>query len=269
VASETRAFLRRSRARRSAGAVLLAAAAAAAPAGGQVVSDLEPERPIAVEDARPIAYRALAVSADWSYNARGSADDTGPGFSALYGATRGLELGAALRYVTRPGRNALRGISSGDLEVHALYGVVNESARGPGVAVRLGVHLPTGLDSRGTDVHFAALATRSFDSFRLHGNARWTRIGDTLTPERADRLEGTLGVDFLPSRRGSTDTLLMASVQVRSSPILGGEMILEAEVGGRRRIGAQSVFFAGAGSQLSGEGDRAKVRIRAGVGHLF
>lgn len=247
----------------------LALLAGALPASGQIVSDLEPERPIGVEDARPIPYRAITLAADWTYNDRGGSDDTGPGFSVLYGATRGLELGAALRYVTRPGTNALRGISSGDLEIHALYALSSESARAPAIAVRLGLHFPTGLDSRGTDLHLGALATRSFDSFRLHGNARWTRLGDTLGPERADRLDGALGVDFLPSRRGSTDTILMAGVAVRSSPLLEGEAIFEAEVGARRRIGAQSVVFAGAGSQLTGEGDRARVRVRAGVTHLF
>jgi hypothetical protein len=222
-----------------------------------------------VEDARPIPYRGLSFAADWTYNERDGSDDTGPGFSVLYGVARGLELGAALRYVTSPGSNALRGITSGDLEVHALYGLFSESARRPALAVRLGVLFPTGLDSRGTDLNLAILLTRSFDAFRLHGNVRWVRLGDTLPSERADRLEGGVGVDFLPSRRGSTDTILLGGLQVRSSPLVDGETVFEAEIGVRRRIGAQTYFFGSLGSELTGEEDRAKATGRAGVTHLF
>jgi hypothetical protein len=236
---------------------------------GQVVSDLAAERPIGIEDARAIPYRGILASLDWTYNQREGSDDMGPGLSILYGAARGLEVGASLRYVTSPDRNALRGITSGDLEVHALYAVTTESARMPAVAVRVGLLFPTGLDSRGTDLLIGALFTRSFDAFRLHGNGRWVRLGDTIPTERADRLEGGIGVDFLPSRRGSTDMILLAGVQVRSSPLVDGETIVEAELGARRRIGARTVFFAGVGSQLTGEGDRAKARVRAGVSHFF
>src|SRR5205807_3673175 len=87
----------------------------------QQLSNLEPERPISVEDARAVPYRAFAGAVDGTYSERRDGfNDYGPGFSVLYGAARGLETGAALRYVTRPRRNAGRGISSGDLFLHAL-----------------------------------------------------------------------------------------------------------------------------------------------------
>lgn len=251
--------------------LLLLPAAFPSLSSAQFLSDLEPERPIAIEDARPIPHRAIAAGVDFTYNVRPEkfGDDIGPGFSLLYGAARGLELGAALRYVTRPNRNALRGISSGDLEVHALYGIAAESARRPAIAVRLGFQFPTGLDSRGTDLNLSALATRSFDAFRLHGNLRWIRLGDTLPTEKADRFEAALGLDFLPSRRGSTDTILIAGVSMRSSPVVDGDTILVAEIGARRRVGAQSVFFAGIGSEAAGESDRVRLRMRVGVSRVF
>jgi hypothetical protein len=251
------------------GATLLFSIAAVSSSTAQVVSDLQLERPIGIEDARPTPFRALILSTDWAYNVREAADDTGPGFSVLYGAARGLEVGAALRYVTSPGPNALRGISSGDLEVHAEYALSCESSRWPALAVRVGVQFPTGLDSRGTDLSLAALLTRSFDSFRLHGNARWIRLGDTFGDERADRLEAGLGLDFLPSRHGSTDMILLVGVQARTSPLVNGDTVFEAEGGARRRIGANTVFFAGVGSELTGEEDRAKLRLRAGIAHWF
>src|SRR5450755_268393 len=122
---------------------------AARTAAAQFLSDLEPDRPVSVEDARPISYRALSGSADWTYTLRkGSLNDYGPGFSLLYGAARGLETGASIRYVTRPERNATRGIASGDLTLHALYQIVDESAALPALAFRAGVEFPTGLDSK-------------------------------------------------------------------------------------------------------------------------
>ena len=72
--------------------ILLAATKATA----QLLSDLEPERPVRIEDARPVSYRAFSGSVDWTYNLRqGNLNDHGPGFSLAYGAVRGLEVGAA------------------------------------------------------------------------------------------------------------------------------------------------------------------------------
>lgn len=237
---------------------------------GQQLSDLEPERPIALEDARPISYRAFSGSADWTYNARkDSRDDYGPGFSLLYGLARGLEVGGSVRYVTSPGSNAKRGISSGDIQLHALYGLVTETAAVPALALRVGVGFPTGLDSKGTDLHLALLATHSFDVFRLHVNALWTHLGDTGVNERRERWGGIAGVDWVVGRFRSTDTLLVADADLRSNPVQGGKAIVSLEAGVRQRIGSQTLVFFGAGSTVAGEQDRARLRLRAGISHIY
>ena len=240
-------------------------------AAAQFLSDLEPDRPVSVEDARPISYRALSGSADWTYTLRkGSLNDYGPGFSLLYGAARGLETGASIRYVTRPERNAERGIASGDLLLHALYQVAEETAGRPEIAVRAAVRLPTGLASKGTDIQLTALATRTFDSFRLHVNLRYTRLGATNSEEHNDRFEGIVGADCpMPGRRGLTDTLLIADAVVRSNPVIGGPTVFQIEGGLRHRIGPQTFFFAGAGSELAGLSDRARLRLRIGLTHVY
>jgi hypothetical protein len=244
--------------------------AAASPLHAQFLSNLEPERPIAVEDAAPIPFRAISAGVDWTYNVRrGGLNDQGPGWSVLYGAIRSLEVGAAQRYVTRPGRNARRGIASGDLEIHALYGLLGETARRPAVAARVGFIFPTGLDSRGTDLQLGALLTRSFDSMRVHGNFRWTRLGDTVPTERSDRIEGGLAVDFLASGPGRTDTLILADVTVRTSPVLLGDAIVNLEVGARHRVGVQTIIFGGIGSEISDQPDRPRILFRVGISHVF
>jgi len=237
---------------------------------GQQLSDLEPERPVALEDARPVSYRAFSGSADWTYNARkDSRDDYGPGFSLLYGALRRLEVGASVRYVTSPSNNANRGISSGDIQLHALYGLTTESAALPAFAIRLGVEFPTGLDSKGTDFHAALLATHSLDIVRFHVNGLWTHLGDTGANERKDRWEAIAGIDWTVGRYGRTDTLLVADADIRTNPLLGGKAILSVEGGVRQRIGSQTLLFFGGGTSLFGETDRVKVRFRAGVSHIF
>ena len=134
--------------------ILLIAAAARA----QIVNELEPDRPLTMEDAHPLPYRAMSSSVDWTSNWGEGRHDYGPGFSFTYGLARALELGASLRYVTSPDVNASRGISSGDLLLHALYGLTPETASWPALAVRVGVEFPTGLDSKGTDPPWAASA---------------------------------------------------------------------------------------------------------------
>jgi hypothetical protein len=251
-------------------AIAVAIVALIAPnARAQIVTELEPERPISMEDAHPLSYRAISGSVDWSYNWREGRNDYGPGFSLSYGAARALEVGAAVRYVTSPDRNAARGISSGDLLLHALYGISAETASWPAVAVRVGVQLPTGLDSKGTDLRLGALATRTFDAFRLHANLTWTRLGDTALNERKDRLEGIAGIDLMTSRRGLTDSLFLADLVVRSNPVRDGRTILTIEAGERLRIGSRTVFFAGTGSDLNGENYRARFRVRAGLTYMY
>ena len=240
------------------------------PIPAQLLSDLELERPLSLEDARPVSFRVFSGSVDWTYNVRQNRlNDYGPGFSLLYGMTRGLELGGSVRYVTRPGRNALRGISSGDIVLHALYQLKTETAAWPAFAVRAGVEFPTGLDSKGTDVHLAALATRSFETFRVHGNFLWTRLGATGSTERYDRFEGVLGADCVVNPRRFTDTLLVADVDVSTNPVRGANRVLAIEAGLRQRIGIQTIFFVGAGSELTGERDRAHFRVRIGLTHVY
>jgi len=251
-------------------ALLFALLPLIAPAAAQQLSDLEPERPVELQDARPISFRAFSGSADWTYTVRKDArDDYGPGFSLLYGLARRLEVGADVRYVTSPRSNARRGISSGDLQLHALYGIGTESTALPALALRVGVEFPTGLHSKGTELHLAALATRSLDAVRLHANLLWTRLGATETNERRDRFEGIAGLDWTVGRHGRTDTLLVTDADVRSNPVIGGNPILSIEAGVRRRIGSQTLVFLGAGSALTGEHDRAGLRLRAGLTHIY
>src|SRR5262249_29348195 len=104
---------------------------------------------------------------------------------------------------------------------------------------------------------------------RRHANFAWTRLGDTTGAERKDRLEAIAGVDFFASSRGLTDALLLGDVAIRSNPVRDGRRIVTLEAGTRLRIGSQTVFFAGAGSDVTGESERVRFRIRVGVSFYY
>jgi hypothetical protein len=115
----------------------------------------------------------------------------------------------------------------------------------------------------------AALATRSFERIRVHANFLWTRRGATRATERADRIDGILGADCLVNTRGQTDTLLVTDIGLRTNPVLGGTDILFVDGGLRQRIGVQTIFFLGAGSELKGDRDRAHFTMRVGLTHIY
>jgi hypothetical protein len=258
----------RSWARAAVGVAALATAAAAAP--GQPIADLERERPLSLEDARPIVYPGFSVAADFTTNVREEdPDDFGPGLSLRYGAARRLELGAGMRWVTNPETSADRGIRSGDLRVHALYRAFEESATAPAIAFRADLIFPTGLDSRGTDLELSAIATRSFQAARVHVNLRWERLGDALPAEVADRWYFGIGTDFLPPGHGTTNLLLAAAATLRSSALTEGKTNLGLESGLRWRIGMGTVLFGFAGSEFTGDDARAVLSLRVGATHQF
>jgi len=61
----------------------------------------------------------------------------------------------------------------------------------------------------------------------------------------------------------------VADVAVGSNPVRNASTMVTVELGARRRIGPQTILFAGAGSDLTGEPDRARMRLRAGVTHVY
>jgi hypothetical protein len=77
-----------------------------------------------------------------------------------------------------------------------------------------------------------------------------------------------LGSDFLLPN-GSTDTVLMADFSARSNPLLASETIYQLEAGARQRIGSQTLLFFGAGTELTGNPDRARLRLRIGITHVY
>jgi hypothetical protein len=253
-------------------AALAAAAAAgfAIPAAAQEISNLEASRPITMEDASPLEPGTWSASADYAYARRlDDVDYAGPALSLVAGVARGLEIGADTRLQTNPILNASRGIGSGDLDVHALAALRGESAGGPALAFRADALLATGFASHGTNVSAELIATRSFESFRLHAEAGDLYVGSTRPEERRNRVYGLVGFDVRPFGSWRTDTLAMADVVIRQSVLTGGNVSVGLEIGIRQRIGLQTIFYAGMGGEVAGDPDRVRYRGLLGLTHTF
>jgi hypothetical protein len=56
---------------------------------------------------------------------------------------------------------------------------------------------------------------------------------------------------------------------VRSNPVLLGDDIIDVELGARQRIGIQTIVFGSVGSVVADGSDRARLRVRLGISHVF
>jgi len=244
--------------------------APAAPEGAQEISNLEGGRPITIEDSKPLSPGVYSGSFDYAYAVRlDHVDYAGPALSLVYGLPPSLEIGAETRLLTNPRLNAKRGIGSGDLDVHLLAGLVSETGACPGIGVRLDAILATGFASHGTNLVPELLLTKSFDTFRLHGNFGSMYIGSTRSGERRNRLFAAVGFDTSAGGGWNTDTLGMVDGYVRQSVETGSKTTVGVELGVKRRIGMQTVFYAGLLSEVAGDRTRIRYRGLLGLSHWF
>jgi hypothetical protein len=253
------------------GALLVALALIlAGRASSQSITNLQTNQPTTLLDAIPVDYRAFSGAVDYQYESRrDKVNFSGFGLALDYGFYRGFEIGASTRYVDHPRINADRGISSGDLDLHLLGTITGEDDRIPATAIRVDIVPPTGLASRGTDVSATAIATKSFDGFRIHGNLEWTVVGQPGNTERQNLWKIIGGSDWNIGGPWNTDSLLVADAFVRQSVRKHGRTNVGVEIGLRRRMGMQTVLLLGVSSEVAGDADRQRFRLLAGFAHAF
>jgi hypothetical protein len=250
--------------------LLLFLLAGAARAGAQEISNLEAGRPITIEDPVPVSPGMYSGSFDYAYAKRlDGVNYAGPALSLVSGIYPGFELGAETRLSTNPRLNSQRGIGSGDLDVHILAQIAPETGGRPGIGLRLDALLPTGFASHGTNFVPELLVTRSFDTFRLHGNFGSMYVGSTRPEERRNRLYAAIGFDFSHGGAWNTDMLAMIDAYIRQSVETGGTPTVGFELGLKRRLGMQTIFYAGLLSEVAGERNRIRYRGLLGVSHAF
>lgn len=151
--------------------------------------NLDPNRPIQMEDAYAIPKGEIALESGVRLNDR-RAGRTGITFQPqiIYGAFDNTQVEIQGDLFTEP-RSVVGANKSGDLHLGLLYNFNTETLTVPAFAIRVEADVPTGVRSKGIDTAVMGVLTRSFDRLRAHLNAGYTLLGSPQGQERRGAIE--------------------------------------------------------------------------------
>ncbi|TAK07720.1 MAG: hypothetical protein EPO39_05955 [Candidatus Manganitrophaceae bacterium] len=217
--------------------------------------NLDPGRPMVIEDAQPIEFRAFEFQLGLPRYTRrdGGADALSFEPGLTWGFARDGQVGIEGENVTRRDGEAKN--SFGDTQIHLLYNLNQESEALPAIALRPEFSLPTG--AFGGD-HFHAglkgIASKTFGMNRLHLNGSYT-AGPTEAPGRGgDRVSRSLyGIAYERTFPIVFAVVLVDLYAVR--PIDGRRAEVISDLGGRVQLTPTWVVDAGLFRALRSEGE--------------
>jgi hypothetical protein len=227
--------------------------------------NLDPNRPIQMEDAYPIPKGEIGLESGVRFNDRRSGR-TRAVFQPqiIYGAFQNTQIELQSDLFSEP--SSLVGPNrSGDLHVGTLYNFNTETLQWPAFAVRVEADLPTGVQSRGVDAQVTGIMTRSFGRARFHLNAGYTVVGNAQADERngAYRVIAALSYPIgYPHRFRET---LIVDVYTRQSDLRGQRNNTGIEIGLRHQVSSRVVADAGLGTEVYGPSDRAAMTGTIGL----
>lgn len=219
--------------------------------------NLDPNRPIAIEDAYVIPKGEIGVEGGVTFNDRNRGKGRF-GFQPqiIYGAFANTQIELMSTTLTDP--NTVAGDDkSGDLSVGVLYNFNTETLRVPAFAMRLELGFPTGMNSKGIDTELTGVMTRSFGRWRTHLNAGYTFLGSPQGQERSSAYRFVAAVSYplgYPTRFRDT---FIANVFTRQSDLLGQQNPTGLGFGLRHQISSRIVGDVGIGSEVIGPADRS------------
>lgn len=242
---------------------------ASVPSAGRAQEDFRAadlDRPIRVEDAKPIEFRAWELE----LGSRGSLEEGTSGLQAVFelkaglirSAQLGLEIESALRsFGSGAGTDA--GVEA--VSVHLLYGVLRETPSLPALAVRLEGSTPgTGaIGHEDAQLGIKGIATRSLGRLRLHANGGYTVASDA---DGADYWRVGLGTDY---PIGLFSRAVLADVYAEI-PTSQGRSRVWVDVGTRLQMTNRSVLDVGVSTRLDQWDDgNANVELAIGFSRVF
>ena len=247
----------------------LAAAVAAARAQGDY-RNLDAGRPIAVEDAQPIEYRAMESQygiprftrerrGQWIFSLE-------PEFK--WGIFKDTQLGFSSEYVAahQAGHTV---VTQRDKQIHLLYNFNQETRSLPAFALRPELTVRSGgLGSQHEHGALKGIVSKTFGANRVHLNGSYT-VGPTARPERGDELvnryfygaayERTLPLHFL---------VLLADVYARK-PIDHSRTEVIFDLGTRVQLTPTWVLDAGLSSGALRSSVGPDIGFTFGLSHSF
>ena len=227
--------------------------------------NLDPNRPIAMEDAYAIPKGEIGMEGGVRFNDRREGR-TRVTFQPqiIYGAFDNTQVELQGDLFTDP--NTLVGANkSGDLHVGVLYNFNTETMNIPALAIRGEVDLPTGLNSRGIDTQITGIMTRSFERLRVHVNVGYTVLGSPQGMERSGTYRLVAAVSYPLGYPTSFRDTLIANVYTRQSDLQGQRNNTGVEIGLRHQLSSRLVVDAGIGTEFVGPADRAALLGTVGL----
>lgn len=242
---------------RSALIVMLLCVVFSRPAMALDHDNLDPNRPIAIEDAYVIPRGEIGLEGGMTFNDRKQGKSRF-GFQPqiIYGALDNTQIEIMSGLLTEPG--TVRGDDkSGDLSIGALYNFNTETLQIPAFAARVEVGLPTGVNSKGIDTEVTGVMTRSFGRWRTHLNIGYTFLGSPQQNERPGIYRLVAAVSYPLGYPMSLRDTIIANVFTRQSDVHGQRNPTGLGIGLRHQVSSRVVFDAGMGTEFYGPADRS------------
>jgi hypothetical protein len=219
--------------------------------------NLDPNRPIQMEDAYAIPKGEIGVESGVRWNDR-KEGRTGVTFQPqlIYGAFRNTQIEIQGNLFTDP-HSLVGADKSGDLHLGVLYNFNTETLMLPAFAMRVEADLPTGVRSKGVDAQVTGIMTRSFGRLRVHLNAGYTALGAPQGQERSGTYRVIAAASYpigYPYRFRET---LIVDVYSRQSDLVGQTNHTGVEVGLRHQLSSRIVLDGGLGTEFAGPSDRS------------
>ncbi len=227
--------------------------------------NLDPNRPIGMEDAYAIAKGEIGMEGGVRFNDRREGR-TRVTFQPqiIYGAFANTQIEIQGDLFTEP--NTLVGANkSGDLHVGVLYNFNTETIDLPAFAARVETDLPTGVNSKGVDTQLTGIMTRSFGRLRAHLNAGYTILSSPQGQERPGVYRAVAAMSYPLGYPSSFLDTLIVSVYTRQSDLRGQRNNTGVEVGLRHQLTSRIVLDGGLGTEFYGPSDRAALLGTFGV----
>jgi hypothetical protein len=219
--------------------------------------NLDPNRPIAIEDAYVIPKGEIGVEGGVTFNDRKEGKGRF-GFQPqiIYGAFENMQLELMTGLVTEP-TTVAGDDKSGDLSVGVLYNFNTETIDLPAFALRAEVGFPTGVNSRGLDTELTGVMTRSFGRWRTHVNIGYTFLGAPQGQERSGTYRVVAAVSYPLGYPTSLRDTIIANVFTRQSDLVGQRNPTGVGIGLRHQVSSRVVLDAGLGTEFIGPADRS------------
>jgi hypothetical protein len=219
--------------------------------------NLDPNRPIAIEDAYVLPEGEIGVEGGMIFNDRNRGKGRF-GFQPqiIYGVFANTQIELMSTTLTEP--NTVAGDDkSGDLSLGVLYNFNTETLNVPAFAMRLEFGFPTGVNSRGIDTELTGVMTRSFGRWRTHLNAGYTFLGSPQGRERAGIYRVVAAASYPLGYPMSFRDTIIANVFTRQPDLVGQQDPIGLGIGLRHQVSSRIVGDAGIGSELIGPPDRS------------